>query len=78
MLQLKAVMEQTKIKSLAVGFSPIKFLKEVKLELKKVKWPNKQEVIKMTLIVISVSLAVGLFIGLLDFILTKLVGIIIK
>ncbi len=50
------------------------FLKEVKVELKKVNWPTKQETIKYTLIVIGVSLAVAIFLGGLDFIFTWLLG----
>lgn len=36
------------------------------LELKKVNWPTKNETINLTLIVIGFSLAVALFLGLLD------------
>ncbi len=43
------------------------FLKEVKLEMKKVNWPNQQETIKYTLIVIGVSVVVAIFLGTLDF-----------
>ncbi len=49
------------------------FLKEVKVELKKVNWPTKQETIKHTLIIIGVSLAVAIFLGGLDFIFTWLI-----
>lgn len=44
------------------------FLKEVKLEMKKVNWPSKQETIKYTLIVIGVSIVVAAFLGTLDYI----------
>ncbi|HCX28146.1 MAG TPA: preprotein translocase subunit SecE [Candidatus Portnoybacteria bacterium] len=44
-----------------------KFFKEVRLELKKVTWPSRQETINYTLMVIGISLAVALFLGLLDF-----------
>ncbi|MFH0864470.1 MAG: preprotein translocase subunit SecE [Candidatus Gottesmanbacteria bacterium] len=58
--------------------SPIVFLKEVKTELGKVIWPTRQETIKLTGVVIGVSAIVGLFLGLVDFILTKLMALIIK
>ena len=48
----------------------ISFLKEVKLEVKKVNWPTKEETIRYTLIVIGISTGVALFLGGLDFILT--------
>ena len=53
--------------------SPVKFLKEVKAELKQVTWPAKKEVIKLTGMVVAISLIVGVYIGALDFIFTKLV-----
>jgi len=48
----------------------ISFLKEVKLEVKKVNWPTREETIKYTLIVIGIATGVALFLGGLDFILT--------
>jgi len=52
--------------------TPVIFLKEVQEELKKVVWPTRDEVIRLTFVVIAVSLVVGLFLGGIDFILTKL------
>lgn len=46
----------------------ITFLKEVRLEMKKVNWPTKQEVIRYTLIVIGVSVIIAVFLGGFDFI----------
>lgn len=44
----------------------ISFLKEARLEIKKVNWPSKKEIFKDTLIVIGVSLALAIFLGGLD------------
>ncbi|MBI2674446.1 MAG: preprotein translocase subunit SecE [Candidatus Yanofskybacteria bacterium] len=44
------------------------FLKEVRHELAKVTWPTKNQVIQYTVVVIAISLAVAVFLGLLDFI----------
>ncbi|MDO8451928.1 MAG: preprotein translocase subunit SecE, partial [bacterium] len=38
---------------------PGRFLKEVIAELKKVHWPTRQETVKLTVVVIAVSVAVG-------------------
>jgi len=46
--------------------NPIQFVKEVMAELKKVTWPTRQETVKLTLVVIVLSLLVGTFIGILD------------
>lgn len=57
--------------------TPVNFLKEVRDELKKVVWPSRDEVIRLTGVVILVSLFVGIFLGGADFILTKVVQFII-
>lgn len=44
----------------------ITFLSEVKLELKKVTWPTRQETIRYTWAVIGISLGVALFLGAAD------------
>jgi preprotein translocase subunit SecE len=44
----------------------IQFLKEVRIELKKVSWPNRKELVGSTTLVIVVSVLAGLFLGLLD------------
>ncbi|MBU2577604.1 preprotein translocase subunit SecE [Patescibacteria group bacterium] len=51
--------------------NPAKFLSEVKNELTKVTWPTRQEVVRLTIVVVIISLVVGLFIGGLDFLFTK-------
>ncbi|OGH11041.1 MAG: preprotein translocase subunit SecE [Candidatus Levybacteria bacterium RIFCSPLOWO2_01_FULL_36_13] len=57
--------------------TPVSFIAEVRDELKKVVWPSRAEVIRLTGVVILVSLIVGLFLGGIDFLLTKLTEIII-
>ncbi len=57
--------------------TPVVFLKEVRDELRKVVWPTRDEIIRLTGVVILVSLAVGIFLGVTDFILTKLVSLIV-
>lgn len=57
---------------------PLVFLKEVKAEMKKVAWPDRPAVIRLTTIVIGVSLIVALFVGGLDFLFTKLMELIVK
>lgn len=58
--------------------NPARFLSEVKAELLKVTWPTKQEVIRLTIVVVVISVIVGTFIGGLDFIFTKAIGLILK
>lgn len=54
------------------------FLIEVRRELKKVTWPTRQEIVQMTTLVILVSLAVGIYIGVIDVVLAKIVETVIK
>lgn len=49
----------------------VNYVKESKVELKKVVWPSRKKVIQHTALVIGVSLAMGLFFGALDFGLAK-------
>jgi len=60
------------------NINPAKFLSEVKTELTKVTWPTRPQVTRLTMVVILISLAVGLFVGGLDFVFTKVVAIILK
>jgi preprotein translocase subunit SecE len=50
----------------------INFLKEAWLEAKKVNWPNQKEVLRKTLLVIGVSVALAIFLGGIDFLLTRI------
>ena len=52
----------------------IPFLKEVKIEMKKVNWPTRTETIRYTLIVVGASVAVAVFLGGLDFIFSLLLN----
>jgi preprotein translocase subunit SecE len=55
----------------------INFFGEVKLELSKVTWPTRNEVIKLTLIVFAVSAIIGIYVGGLDYTFTRLLALII-
>lgn len=48
--------------------SIIIFLKEVKLEMHRVNWPTKKELINHTLAVVAISVVVAVFLGGLDMI----------
>ena len=50
----------------------ISYFKEVRLEMKKVNWPSRQETTKYTLIVIGVSLVVAFYLGALDLLFSTL------
>lgn len=50
---------------------PAHFFQEVVSELKKVTWPSRDETMKLTAVVIALSVIVGIFIGGLDAILVQ-------
>lgn len=62
------------LKNMSIFSKISNYLKEVKIELKKVNMPTKQETIKYTLIVIGLSLVVAFFLGGLDFLFTWIVS----
>ena len=49
----------------------VNFLSEVKLELEKVTWPKRNVVINYLGLVITISLVVAIFVGSVDYSLTK-------
>ena len=60
-------------------FSGIRvYLVEAWAELKKVAWPTRQTVVNLTLIVLAVSIAVGIYIAILDTGLHQLVQLVLK
>ncbi|EQB64032.1 MAG: hypothetical protein RBG1_1C00001G1611 [candidate division Zixibacteria bacterium RBG-1] len=56
----------------------IRFLKEVRLELTKVTWPTKDELIGSTVVVIILSLILSAFVGLVDLGLSNISRLILK
>jgi preprotein translocase subunit SecE len=60
-------------------FGKIKnFFKEVKIELKKVAFPSRDEVIGSTKVVVVLVLIVATFLGLIDMLLSRLISTIVK
>ncbi len=43
------------------------YIKEVRGELKHVSWPTRAQIIAYSVVVISISLAVAVYLGLLDY-----------
>ena len=54
------------------------FLKEVKIELKKVTWPTRQETIASTIVVIVIVLIIAFFLSVVDIGLSKIVKFILS
>jgi preprotein translocase subunit SecE len=52
----------------------INFFGEVKLELSRVTWPSRNEVIKLTLTVFLISGIIGAYVGGLDYLFTTVLA----
>jgi preprotein translocase subunit SecE len=48
-----------------------KYVNETVGELRKVTWPTRKEATNLTIIVLAVTVAVGLYLGLMDFFFTR-------
>jgi len=55
----------------------VRFIKEVRNELKRVSWPSRDDVRESTTVVIVVVLVLAVFIGLVDWALSFLVSFIL-
>jgi preprotein translocase subunit SecE len=54
------------------------FLREVWVELKKVNWPQRKEVMGSTAVVILASFVVAFFLGAVDLVLQKVLALVIR
>ena len=56
----------------------VKFLSEVKVEVKKVTWPSRKEALGGTAVVLIAVLLAAVYLGIVDMVLSKIVEGIIK
>jgi preprotein translocase subunit SecE len=54
------------------------FAQDIVGELKKVTWPTRKETIRLTTVVIVISLIIGLYVGTIDVLLAKALDILSK
>jgi len=55
----------------------IRTLRETVAELRKVSWPTRQEATQLTIIVLVVVTAMSAFLGLMDYLFARLVGLVL-
>jgi len=58
--------------------TPITFLRQTSDELKKVKWPTYNEIVRLTTVVLVISIAMGLYVGGVDYVLTEVMSKLLK
>jgi len=50
------------------------FIRDVISEMKKVSWPNKHDIKEGTIVVVVMSVIVGIFLSITDFVFSKIVN----
>jgi len=56
----------------------INFVTEVKVEMQKVSWSTKDELVGSTTVVIASTLLLAMFIGIVDIVLSRVIGLILR
>lgn len=54
------------------------FVSDIIDELKKVTWPSRETTIRLTIVVLLISLIIGIYIGIIDVALAKLLELLSK
>jgi preprotein translocase subunit SecE len=56
----------------------VTYLRQVRSELSKVVWPSRDQALKLTGIVLAVTVAMSLFLGGLDFLFSRLIEVVLR
>ena len=54
------------------------FLKEFKIEMKKVTWPSRKDTVASTSVVLVITILVSMYLGLADWLITKGIRLILS
>jgi len=68
------VLKTVKSSSLSQWEQITQFLRETKVELKKVTWPSRKELIGSTVVVIVFVVLIAVYFGIIDLIYTTIIG----
>ena len=55
----------------------LRYFGDIVSELRRVTWPTREETYRLTVMVIMVAATIGLFLGLVDMVFSRLIGIIL-
>jgi preprotein translocase subunit SecE len=55
----------------------LRFLKEVRAELRKVAWPNRKELTSYTIVVLVAVAIVAVYVGVIDYLVSVILGLVI-
>ena len=74
----KAIKPTGRMVDLSLWAKAVQFLREVKIELKKVTWPSKKETMASTVVVIILVMIVSAFLGLVDVGLSSMIRLVLR
>ena len=55
-----------------------RYFRETRAELRKVAWPSRQETVRLSLIVVSVLVALSAFLGVVDYLFAQVIGLVVR
>ncbi len=55
-----------------------RYFRETRAELRKVVWPSRKETTRLSIIVVSVMVGMSAFLGAIDLLFSRLVGLIVR
>ena len=67
-----------KLKTMKIFSKITNFITEVKVEMQKVSWSTKDELVGSTTVVIASTLLLAMFIGIVDIVLSRFIGLILR
>jgi preprotein translocase subunit SecE len=56
----------------------VRYFRETRAELRKVVWPNRKEATRLSLIVIAVTVGMSAFLGAVDLLFSRFIGLIVR
>lgn len=56
----------------------VRYLRETRAELAKVTWPTREEALRLTAIVLATTVGFALFLGVVDYLLSKLFALLVR
>lgn len=66
------------LKIMNILAKPVNFINEVRSELSKVAWSTRKELLASTVLVITVTLIMTIFIGIVDLVLSRFLSVVFK
>ena len=56
----------------------VRYFRETRAELRKVVWPSREEATRLSLIVITVTVAMAALLGIIDYLFSRLIAFIVS